>query len=107
MGIRQIDSEELKIKLDNGEDIVLVDCRERDEWEAGHVAGAEFIPLSDFETGSQALTSKESEIIIMCRSGRRSQSACQFLEGRGFTNLTNLSGGILEWMELGYPIIRD
>lgn len=108
MSIKQMSAEDLKIKLDNGEDVVFIDCREQDEFDAGHIPMAQLIPLSVFEKESEKLLkNKDAEIIIGCRSGRRSQQACEILEKKGFNNLTNLSGGILEWMDNGFDVIRD
>ncbi len=107
MSIKQIAPDELKIKLDNGEDIIFIDCRDRDEFEEGHIPQAQFIPLSDFERGIAKITNKNIEIVVGCRSGHRSMSACEILDAKGFTNVSNLSGGILEWIEDGLEIIRE
>ena len=96
---------ELKAAIENGEDIVLIDCREQDEWDAGHVEQAQFKPLSDFENQTKDMNNPNAKVAIMCRSGKRSLSACQFLaEEKDHTNLFNVSGGILAWEEEGYPV---
>ncbi len=97
--------EELKAKLDAGEDIRLIDCREQGEWDEAHIEAAEFMPLSNFEEEMQKLTDKEATIIMQCRSGARSMRACMALQGEGFENLFNLEGGILAWNEKGYPTV--
>ncbi len=105
--IKEINSYDLKNKMQNGEDIVLIDVREVDEWNAGHIPSAEFMPLSTFNEGYKILNNKNAEIILQCRSGVRSLRAAQFLEAQGFTNLTNLAGGILGWAQNGYEVIQD
>jgi rhodanese-related sulfurtransferase len=96
---------ELKEKLDTKANILLIDCRELDEWNQGHIEGAELMPLSHFDvTSLPKLTNKEQEIYIQCRSGARSLNLCQFLLSHGFKNLTNVRGGIMAWANAGYPI---
>lgn len=101
---------ELKNKIEKKEEHILIDCREQDEWDAGHISSALFVPLSQFgEKFSQYLTDadKEKTIILQCRSGRRSLNACQILMSEGFENLFNLEGGIMAWEENGYEIVND
>lgn len=95
---------ELKEKMDTNQDIVLVDCRELEEWNSGHIHGATLIPLSSFEEDSKILKNKNAKIVIHCRSGKRSLRACQLLNDEGFENLYNLEGGILAWEKEGLPI---
>jgi len=105
MTIKSINAVELRTKLEAGEELLLIDCRETDEWDAGHIEQAEFLPLSEFSDAPDKLADKkDSQIIIQCRSGKRSMNACRMLEENGFNNLTNLEGGILGWSEEGYPI---
>ncbi|AYF45706.1 MULTISPECIES: rhodanese-like domain-containing protein [Halobacteriovorax] len=96
---------ELKDLMDKNTDLILVDCREQDEWDAGHIEEAIFIPLSDFANQyANHLKDKSKKIVVQCRSGKRSLNACQFLLEEGFEDLYNLEGGILAWGESGYPI---
>lgn len=96
---------ELKAKLDNKEEIVLIDCREQNEWDAGYIDGAILMPKSTIVETYTDLKDKDAEIIVQCRSGKRSMDVCQFLKDEGYTNLTNLEGGILAWMEVGNDIV--
>jgi len=105
--IKSINSTELKAMLDANEELVLIDCREQEEWDEGHIAGAKFIPLSQFpELYANELKDKSANLILQCRSGRRSLNACQFLLGEDFENLTNLEDGILGWQNNGYEIVK-
>lgn len=104
--IKTMNVDELKKKLDAKENFVLVDCREQDEWDQGHIPGAKFIPLSQFQEQYHQLKQSD-EIVIQCRSGVRSLKACQFLMENDFENLTNLEGGILDWIEKGYGIENE
>ena len=104
--IKSINAEELKTKLDKSEEIILIDCREQGEWDEGHIQKAQFIALSNFEEGHKVLDNKSAEIILQCRSGKRSMNAAKFLEEQGYENLTNLEGGILGWMDEGLEIVK-
>lgn len=96
---------ELKKKLDAKENIQFIDCREEHEWKDINIPGATLLPLSEFETKYESvLKDKNAPIVIHCRSGKRSMNACMFLLSKGYTNLTNVEGGILDWIDAGYPV---
>ena len=105
MSIKNVTVAELKRKLEANQPVRLVDCREQAEWDESHIQAAEFIPLSQFQELYSKLEDQGAEIIMQCRSGRRSLEACQFLEEKGYKNLSNLEGGILDWIAAGYEVI--
>ncbi|MBX3101789.1 MAG: rhodanese-like domain-containing protein [Bacteroidetes bacterium] len=97
---------ELKQRLDQGEKLIILDVREDDEYRTGNI-GAIHIPLGSLMTRQDELMPyKDSEIIVHCRSGKRSASAVQFLQASGFANPRNLAGGILAWKEQVDPGIN-
>jgi rhodanese-related sulfurtransferase len=103
--IKSMNVNDLKTKLDNDENVVLIDCREQGEWDEAHIAKANLLPLSVFPgVYEELLKDKDAEIIIQCRSGKRSLNACQFLMEQDFTNLTNLEGGIMAWTAAGFEV---
>ena len=103
--IQSMTVSQLKAMMEEETSPLLIDCRERSEWEEGHIPGAVLFPLSTLEQDVQKLEDEKSRpIVLQCRSGKRSLRACQFLSERGFENLHNLEGGILAWMECGYDI---
>ena len=103
--IGEIDAVELKKQMDEKENLILIDVREQQEWDEGRIPHAIFIPLSQFDQEYEKhLKDSDAEIVVQCRSGKRSLDACQRLLGEGFTNLKNMKGGILAWMDEGYPI---
>lgn len=103
--IKECTANDLKQKLDNKENFLLIDCREQDEWDNSHIEQAKLMPLSKFEgTFLPTLTDKSAPIVIQCRSGARSLNLCEFLSAHGFTDLTNLRGGIIGWANAGFPI---
>ena len=81
---------------------VIVDVREEDEWNAGHIAGAVHIPLKQLETRLPELQQyKDKTIITQCRSGKRSADALEVLKSAGFTNVYSMDGGIMAWSKDG------
>ena len=95
--MKEISVQELKEKIDNGEDFQLIDVREDFEYQTSNLGG-ELIPLGGILIETDKID-KDKEVIIMCRSGKRSAAAVMQLEAQGFTNLYNLYGGILAWQE--------
>jgi rhodanese-related sulfurtransferase len=67
--------QELKEKLDNNEELILIDCREQGEWDEAHIEAAQFLPLSNFEEEMKKITNKEAVVVCQCRSGKRSLAA--------------------------------
>jgi molybdopterin/thiamine biosynthesis adenylyltransferase/rhodanese-related sulfurtransferase len=98
-GIPQITVDELKRKLDAKEDIFVLDVREPHEYLIANL-GAPQIPVGEVERRIGELTAqKNREVIVHCRSGARSQKAALVLKQAGFTNVSNLTGGILAWAD--------
>lgn len=92
--------EELKARMDAGEKLHIIDVREPEEFEAFNI-GAKLIPLGRFQMMDvdELMPLKDEEVILHCRSGKRSMTACLILESMGFTNTKNLEGGMLAWQE--------
>ena len=99
-GMNEISPRQAQDRLQQG--AVLVDVREAHEYEEVHAQGASLMPLSEFESSYNALD-KDTEIILVCRSGARSEKAGQFLLDNGYRNVTNLTGGTLAWVQDGLP----
>lgn len=77
---------------------MLVDVREKDEWDEGRIPGALHAPLSRFgEAARGLLEEREKEIIVYCRSGSRSARAAERLLRMGHPRVSNMEGGILAW----------
>ena len=98
--VSKITVEELKARLDAGEKINLIDCREPNEYAEFNIGG-KLVPLGKIQTmQTEELDDlKEEEVIVHCRSGQRSMMACMFLDTLGFTNTVNVTGGIQAWQE--------
>ena len=98
-GIPQVSVETLKAKLDAKENIFVLDVREPHEVPIANI-GAPLIPVGELEKRvSELADKKNSEIYVHCRSGARSQKAALILKQAGFTNVSNVSGGILAWAD--------
>jgi phage shock protein E len=80
------------------ERFVVVDVRTDEEFQSGHIPGAIHIPHDEMEERAHELESvKDRNILLVCRSGRRSVIAAHVLADKGFRRLFNLEGGMLEW----------
>lgn len=93
-----IHSDTLKARLDAGEKVNLLDVREPHEHAEYNIGGI-LLPLGMVQRMQvdEIEDLKDKEVIVYCRSGNRSGQACLFLEQLGFTNVSNLAGGMLEW----------
>ncbi len=83
----------------------IVDVREQNEWDAGHIPGAELIPLGTVaQVAAQRLPDKGERIVVHCAAGVRSAVAAYQLQQLGYTNVTSMAGGFGAWRELGLPV---
>ena len=96
--VPHITVQELKAKLDRGEDFQLIDVREPFEWDICRIPGARLIPLGQLPSRMSELDSAD-EIILQCKSGARSARALKLLQEAGFGKLANVEGGIQAWAE--------
>ena len=92
-----ITAEEAKRIMDTEEGYVILDVREQDEYDAGHISGAILIPYTQIEAkANEMLPDKDQLILVYCRSGRRSKIAAEALAELGYTNIKEF-GGIIDW----------
>lgn len=92
-----VSHEDLQQKLTDKAPIVLLDVRTQEEFDNGHIPGALLLPYDEIDQKAlQLLPEKEREIIIYCRSGRRSAIAKDSLEALGYTNVKDF-GGMNRW----------
>ncbi|MFC5532290.1 rhodanese-like domain-containing protein [Cohnella yongneupensis] len=91
--------EQLKERLDAGETLHLIDVREHEEVAHGMIDGAIHMPLGQVPQRLDEIP-RDEEVIFICRSGYRSDQACQYLSNLGFKGATNLVGGMLAWVNL-------
>lgn len=103
--MKSIAPKELKERLERGERPLLLDVRERDEHALVHLPGSTLIPMSELPMRLTELD-PDAETIVYCHHGIRSAHVIGHLEGQGFTNLTNLRGGIDAWSREVDPTVR-
>ena len=94
----EITPADLKKKLDSGETPFILDVREPNEYQINRIEGSTLIPLGELPRRYQELP-RDREIVTQCKMGGRSAKAMDFLKSVGFTNVKNLKGGILEWID--------
>ena len=86
----------------NRDDVILLDVREDDEFKAGHIPGAEWIPLGQLSSRLDELP-KDKTIVAVCRSGNRSAQATEILRQNGF-DAHNMQGGMNSWVQAGFDV---
>lgn len=87
---------EAKARLDSGDPIVLLDVRTQEEFDQGHIPGAVCLPNESITADMPVAFDKDAEILVYCRSGRRSAEAAKKLAGMGYANVRDF-GGIIDW----------
>ena len=93
---KQASAAEIKQRLDAGEQLHIIDVRERDEHIIAHIEQAKLHPMSEMRSWWQELPRDEA-IVVMCHHGSRSAQVCMALREAGFGDLTNMQGGIDAW----------
>ena len=96
-GYQQISQDEAKEMMDSQE-VVILDVREQDEFDSGHIAGAVLLPVESISeaTAAEVIPKKDSVVLVYCRSGNRSKTASEKLVELGYTKVYEF-GGINTW----------
>ncbi len=95
--MKTISVDELNEMLQTGSEVQLIDVRELTEYETANIGG-NHIPLAKVPTHTDQIK-HDKKVVMICRSGRRSASAIEYLETQGYQNLYNLDGGLLAWKD--------
>lgn len=98
--VQQIEVGQLPAEF--GADAVLLDVREDDEWQSGHIVGAQHIPMGDVPVRIDEID-RDATLYVICHAGGRSQRVAQYLARNGFDPI-NVSGGMLSWVQAGRPV---
>lgn len=88
--------QEAKARMDENGDAIVLDVRTQEEYDGGHIPGAVCLPNEDIQPGLPLPFEKDAEILVYCRSGRRSAEAAEKLASMGFANVSDF-GGIQNW----------
>ncbi len=103
MKVKEIDATQLAQWVqDASHKLRVIDVRQMEEIAHGTVPKAEALPLHILPAKVQELD-KAEKLIMVCRSGARSAQACMFLQQQGFSNVYNLRGGMMAWVQNGFP----
>lgn len=95
-GYQDISPENLKQMMGSDKSLIIVDVREKEEFAEGHIAGAQLVPLSEFQSRVNELP-KDKKIVLVCLSGSRSSQAAAYMAQLGYKQLYNLTGGMSAW----------
>jgi len=104
--LAQVSVEQLHTLLHSGANghLIVLDVRDQSEWDEGHIAPAKHIPYYFIEERVQELDPAQ-EMAVLCASGQRSTIACSLLQRHGFTELSNVVGGMDAWKEAGFEVM--
>jgi rhodanese-related sulfurtransferase len=94
--------QQAKPLLDNP-GVFWLDVREQSEYDAGHIPGVTLIPTGQVQSRLSEIP-KDQPVIVTCRTGNRSAAVTQFLKEQGYTNVHNMTGGIVAWQGAGFPV---
>ncbi len=97
-GIPEVTAEALKVQLDRGDDVYVLDVREPNEIQICRIQGSTLIPLGELASRTAELD-RDRDMVVHCKMGGRSAKAVALLQERGFTRVRNLTGGILAWID--------
>jgi len=102
--IREVSVHEVNAAIENRKDFTLLDVREKEEWDEGHLPGAVFLPRGFLEVKvEKTVTDKSTPVIVYCAGGVRSALATKSLQELGYTNVVSMAGGYGEWKNNGLP----
>ncbi|WNG92718.1 rhodanese-like domain-containing protein [Mycobacterium sp. ITM-2016-00318] len=101
--IREVDVSGVPTAFD--ESVVLLDVRENDEWDRGHAAGAQHIPMGEVPA-RMAEIDQEATLFVVCHLGGRSMRVARYLAQNGYQPI-NVSGGMQAWSDAGRPVVTD
>lgn len=105
-GVKDVDCA-AALQLINHKEASILDVREPDEFKSGHLLNAKSIPLGKLRDRIGELERhREKPIVVVCRSGQRSATACALLGKEGFAQVYNLAGGVTAWQKASLPLER-
>jgi molybdopterin/thiamine biosynthesis adenylyltransferase/rhodanese-related sulfurtransferase len=99
---------EVAERRQRGEDVTLLDVREKDEVRTGYINGAISVPRGFLEmqiTGQ--IPDRDQDVVVYCAGGVRSLLAARVMREMGYQNVSSMAGGMTQWKDAGYPIVRD
>lgn len=105
--IKQVSLDDLKARIEGGEELTLVDVREKDEWRQGHIPDAVHVPRGFLEMqAASRLPKKDATIVTYCAGGVRSAFAAKVLQDLGYTTVESANPGFNDWKDRGFPTTK-
>ena len=102
--ISEIDATHARERIESGEPVV-VDVREQDEWDEGHIPGAVHVPRGHLESRIERLAPDTARpVVVYCSAGNRSAFAAKTLTDLGYEDVVSLAGGFTDWKRNGFPV---
>ena len=104
--VSQLSPHEVYQRLSEPEsDAILLDVRTPEEWLQGHIEDATLIPLDELQFRASNELPPNAEIIVYCGTGERSSAAAEYLVRKGYTNVSDMRGGLYAWANTGFPLV--
>ncbi|MFO0807347.1 MAG: rhodanese-like domain-containing protein [Gemmataceae bacterium] len=106
--VKECTIDDVKARLDRGDNFTLVDVREESEFAADHLPGAVHLGKGVIERDIETkLPAKDTLLVLYCGGGFRSALAADNIQKMGYTNVISMDGGVRGWREKGYPFTKD
>ncbi|GAB5548373.1 MAG: molybdopterin-synthase adenylyltransferase MoeB [Sandaracinaceae bacterium] len=103
--VKQVSLEDLKARLEQKEDLVLVDVREKDEVRQGFIPGAVHVPRGFLEMQAESkIPDKDAKVVVYCAGGVRSAFAAKSLQDLGYAHVESANPGFVRWKDSGFPV---
>src|SRR4026208_1164650 len=103
--IKETDVNDVQARIQNN-GVALLDVREKDEWDEGHLPGATFLPRGFLEVRvEKTVPEKDKPVIVYCAGGTRSAYAAKTLQDLGYKDVVSMAGGYGEWKNTGLPFV--
>ncbi|MDQ6611412.1 MAG: rhodanese-like domain-containing protein [Gemmatimonadota bacterium] len=99
--IREVSAPDVQRRIASGESIVLLDIREANEWNLGHIPGAKYLARGILETNIEAMVPRDATVVLYCASGNRSALAAVTLGEMGYEKVASMAGGFRDWVGTG------
>ncbi len=100
-----IKTQEVSKALDEGEELILLDAREKEEYTISHIKDARYVGYDFFNKSKIKDIDKDKKIVVYCSVGYRSCKIGEKLKAMGYSNVYNMYGGIFDWVNQGYPVV--
>jgi len=102
--IREVTATDVRTRMSAGDPIALIDIREQNEWNLGHIPGATYIGRGVLESNIEVRVPRDAKVVLYCARGNRSALAAATLQDMGYTDVASMAGGIQEWVASGGDI---